>query len=165
MKITGVKNITAKVFKNQKGDLIKFISKKNPSFKSFGEIYFNEIKYKKKKGWIKHKKNQCIFTVAYGEIDFKLIDDRKKSKTFGKYFSIKLSENDNTSLYIPEGFAHGFQALSDQTIVAYKATSFYKKEYEASLSFDDPNLNIEWPLKQTFISSKDLNALSIKHLE
>ena len=49
MKITGVKNITAKVFKNQKGDLIKFISKKNPYFKSFGEIYFNEINYKKKK--------------------------------------------------------------------------------------------------------------------
>ena len=70
MKIIGIKKIKTKVFKNHKGDLIKFISKNNQNFKSFGEIYFNEINYKKKKGWIKHKKNQCIFTVAYGEIDF-----------------------------------------------------------------------------------------------
>ena len=81
MKIIGVKKIPAKSFKNNKGDLLKFVSKKDFFFKSFGEIYFNEINYKKKKGWIKHKKNQCIFAVAYGEINFKLVDDRKFSKT------------------------------------------------------------------------------------
>ena len=56
MKIIGIKKISTKHFKNDKGDLLKFVSKKNPYFKSFGEIYFNEINHKKKKGWIKHKK-------------------------------------------------------------------------------------------------------------
>ena len=117
MKITGVKNITAKVFKNQKGDLIKYISKKNPHFKSFGEIYFNEINYKKKKGWIKHKKNQCIFTVAYGEIDFKLIDDRKKSKTFGNENNIKLNKKKHSILIIPPGIWFSFTTLKKKSIL------------------------------------------------
>ena len=68
MKIIGVKKIKQRVFKNSKGDLLKFVSKKNNFFKSFGEIYFNEINLNKKKGWILHKKNQCIFTVVYGEV-------------------------------------------------------------------------------------------------
>ena len=117
MKITGVKNITAKVFKNQKGDLIKFISKKNPHFKSFGEIYFNEINYKKKKGWIKHKKNQCIFTVAYGEIDFKLNDDRKKSKTFGNENNIRLNKKKHSILIIPPGIWFSFTTLKKKSIL------------------------------------------------
>ena len=117
MKIIGVKNITAKVFKNQKGDLIKFISKKNLHFKSFGEIYFNEINYKKKKGWIKHKRNQCIFTVAYGEIDFKLIDDRKKSKTFGSENNIKLNKKKHSILIIPPGIWFSFTTLKKKSIL------------------------------------------------
>ena len=117
MKIIGVKNITAKVFKNQKGDLIKFISKKNSSFKSFGEIYFNEINYKKKKGWIKHKKNQCIFTVVHGEIDFKLIDDRKKSKTFGKENNVKLNKKKHSILIIPPGIWFSFTTLKKKSIL------------------------------------------------
>ena len=117
MKITGVKNITAKVFKNQKGDLIKFISKKNPHFKSFGEIYFNEINYKKKKGWIKHKKSQCIFTVAYGEIDFKLIDDRKRSKTFGEEDNIRLSKSAHSILIVPPGIWFSFSTNKKKSVL------------------------------------------------
>ena len=117
MQITGVKNITAKVFKNPKGDLLKFISKKNPSFKYFGEIYFNEINYKKKKGWIKHKKNQCIFTVAYGEIDFKLIDDRKKSKTFGNENNIRLNKKKHSILIIPPGVWFSFTTYKKKSIL------------------------------------------------
>ena len=56
MRIIGVKKIQQKIFKNNKGDLLKFVSKKDSFFKSFGEIYFNEITQNKKKGWIKHKK-------------------------------------------------------------------------------------------------------------
>jgi len=92
MRIIGVKKIQQKVFKNSKGDLLKFVSKKDNFFKSFGEIYFNEIIQNKKKGWIKHKKNQCIFAVAFGEIIFKLVDGRKKSKSFLFEENITLSK-------------------------------------------------------------------------
>ena len=117
MKIIGVKKITTKIFKNKKGDLLKFISKKNPYFKSFGEIYFNEINYKKKKGWIKHKKNQCIFSVAYGEINFKLIDDRKKSKTFNKEENIKLNKNKHSILIVPPGIWFSFTTNRKKSIL------------------------------------------------
>jgi dTDP-4-dehydrorhamnose 3,5-epimerase-like enzyme len=117
MKIIGVKKITTKIFKNKKGDLLKFISKKNPYFKSFGEIYFNEINYKKKKGWIKHKKNQCIFTVAYGEINFKLIDDRKKSKTFNKEENVRLNKNKHSILIVPPGIWFSFTTNKKKSIL------------------------------------------------
>ena len=108
MKIIGVKKIPAKLFENNKGDLLKFVSKKNSYFKSFGEIYFNEIKYKKKKGWIKHLKNQCILSVAFGEINIKLIDDRKKSKTFDNEENIILNTNKHSVLIVPPGIWFSF---------------------------------------------------------
>jgi len=117
MKIIGVKKISAKVFKNLKGDLLKFVSKKNPYFKSFGEIYFNEINYKKKKGWIKHKKNQCMFSVAYGEIDFKLVDDRKKSKTLGNEVNIKLNKSKHSVLIVPPGIWFSFTTVKKKSIL------------------------------------------------
>ena len=117
MKITGVKKIETKTFKNPKGDLLKFVSKKSSYFKSFGEIYFTEINYKKEKGWIKHKKNQCIISVAYGEVNFKLIDDRKKSKTFGKEECIKLNKNKHSVLIIPPGVWFSFTTFKKRSIL------------------------------------------------
>lgn len=101
MRIIGVKKFKQKIFRNSKGDLLKFVSKKNNFFKSFGEIYLNEINRNKKKGWIKHKKNQCIFTVASGEINFKLFDDRKKSKSFEFEENVTLNKKKYNLLVVP----------------------------------------------------------------
>jgi dTDP-4-dehydrorhamnose 3,5-epimerase-like enzyme len=117
MKIIGVKKISAKSFKNNKGDLLKFVSKKDFFFKSFGEVYFNEINYKKKKGWIKHKKNQCIFAAAYGEINFKLVDDRKFSKTFGNEENIKLNKSKHSVLILPPGIWFSFTTNKKKSIL------------------------------------------------
>ena len=117
MKIAGVKKIKVKLFKNNKGDLLKYISKKSPYFKSFGEVYFNEINLKKKKGWIKHKKNQCIFAVAYGEINFKLIDDRKRSKTFGEEDNIRLSKSAHSILIVPPGIWFSFSTNKKKSVL------------------------------------------------
>jgi len=117
MKIIGVKKISVKFFKNNKGDLLKFVSKKNSYFKSFGEVYFNEIKYKKKKGWIKHLKNQCIFSVAFGEVNFKLIDDRKKSKTFDKEENIILNTNKHAVLIVPPGIWFSFTTKKKKSVL------------------------------------------------
>ena len=125
MKIIGVKKITAKIFKNQKGDLLKFVSKKNSYFKSFGEIYFTEINQKKVKGWIKHKKNQCIISVAFGEVNFKLIDDRKKSKTFGNENDIKLNKKKHSILIIPPGIWFSFTTLKKKSILVNMINSVH----------------------------------------
>ena len=117
MKIIGVKKIIVQRFKNNKGDLLKFVSKKNSYFKSFGEIYFNEIKYKKKKGWIKHLKNQCILSVAFGEINIKLIDDRKKSKTFDNEENIILNTNKHSVLIVPPGIWFSFTTNKKKSVL------------------------------------------------
>tara|TARA_B110000971_G_C20004252_1_gene498320 strand:- start:422 stop:850 length:429 start_codon:yes stop_codon:yes gene_type:complete len=117
MKIIGVKKIIVQRFKNNKGDLLKFVSKKNSYFKSFGEIYFNEIKYKKKKGWIKHLKNQCIFSVAFGEINFKLIDGRKNSKTYDHEENITLNKTKHSVLIVPPGIWFSFSTNKKKSIL------------------------------------------------
>ena len=117
MKIIGVKKIIVQRFKNNKGDLLKFVSKKNSYFKSFGEVYFNEIKYKKKKGWIKHLKNQCILSVAFGEINIKLIDDRKKSKTYDNEENIILNTNKHSVLIVPPGIWFSFTTNKKKSVL------------------------------------------------
>lgn len=117
MRINGVKKIKQQVFKNSKGDLLKFISKKNNFFKSFGEIYFNEINQNKKKGWIKHKKNQCIFSVPYGEVNFKLIDGRKNSKSFNVEENITLKKNNFNVLVVPPGVWFSFTTKKKKSVI------------------------------------------------
>lgn len=117
MKIIGLKKIKNKSFNNSKGNLLKFITKKNKFLKSFGEIYFNEIRYKKTKGWILHKKNQCLITVCHGEVIFKLIDGRKKSKSFNKVENIKLSSIKNNMIVIPPGIWFSFTTNLKKSVI------------------------------------------------
>ena len=117
MKISGVKRIEQKVFKNSKGDLLKFVSKKSNFFKSFGEIYFNEIKQNQKKGWIQHKKNYCLFSVAYGEVNFKLIDGRKNSQSLEVEENITLSKNKYNILLVPPGVWFCFTTKKKKSVI------------------------------------------------
>ena len=80
-----------------------------------------------------------------------------KSKTFGKYFSIIISESDDFSFYIPENFAHGFLCLSKTCTINYKCTNYRNPKYEKTLAWNDPNLNIKWPVKKPILSHKDKN--------
>ena len=109
------------------------------------------------------KKPQGKFiTVLRGKIFDVVVDCRKKSKTFGKYFSILLTENENKSLYIPEGFAHGYCSLTNNSLLHYKMTDYRNKKLEKGILWNDINLNIKWPIKKPIISSKDKNNLSFK---
>lgn len=84
-----------------------------------------------------------------------IVDLRKNSLTFLKHFRIELSESNNRMLYIPTGFAHGFQTLSDNTSLIYFHSDFYYPSAEKGLKYDDPRLDIEWPLPVSEISKKD----------
>jgi len=101
-------------------------------------------------------------TVMRGKIFDVCLDCRKKSKTFGKYFGVTLSEKKNQSLFIPKGFAHGFCTLSDQTIVHYKCSNYRDKNSEVGILWNDKDLNIKWPIKKGIISEKDKNNYSFK---
>ncbi len=96
-----------------------------------------------------------LITCLKGEIFDVAVDLRKNSPTFLKWHSVVLSEDNFRSLLIPEGFAHGFQTLSDDCELIYLHTAPYVKESEAALNVNDPKLGIEWPLKITELSDRD----------
>lgn len=95
-----------------------------------------------------------LVRVVKGKIFDVGVDLRQNSQTYGKYVSAILSDENMQMLWIPEGFAHGFQALED-SIVLYKTTSEYNKESEGGVIWNDPDINVKWPEKPTELSEKD----------
>jgi len=103
-------------------------------------------------------------TVLKGEIYDVALDLRKKSKTFGKVFAINLSDKNGNSIYIPEGFAHGFIGLKKENIISYNCTQYRSKNNEIGILWNDKDVNIKWPIKKPILSRKDLNNnLSLKN--
>ena len=90
------------------------------------------------------------------------VDLRTSSPTFGQWFSIELSPENQTQLFVPIGFAHGFAALSDVCEVQYKQTEFYQPSSEGGIAWNDPELNIDWPFKDPVLSKRDQNQFSLK---
>ena len=94
------------------------------------------------------------------------VDLRTNSKTYGKSFSIELSSENNKQLFIPRGFAHGFQVLSETAIVNYKVDNYYNSKSESGLIWNDKDLSIDWKLNiKPILSKKDLKLMSFKDLK
>ena len=109
-----------------------------------------------------YKKPQGKFiSVIKGKIYDVVVDLRKKSKTFGKKYSIILSDQNSKSLYIPEGFAHGFCALEKENYVVYNCTNYRNKNSEIGIKYNDKKLKIRWPTKSPILSKKDCKNLSL----
>lgn len=88
-----------------------------------------------------------------------VVDLRKNEPTFGKTFSVILSEENHTQLFIPRGFAHGFSVLSETAVFVYKCDNFYNPDFEIGLAYNDPKLAIDWqlPAADFIVSEKDQN--------
>lgn len=100
-----------------------------------------------------------LVRVTQGKVYDVAVDMRKDSTTFGEYVAVELSDENHYMLFIPKGFAHGYLVLSDHTLFQYKCDSYYHPHSEAGIKFDDPKLNIEWPLLELpyHVSNKDLS--------
>lgn len=103
--------------------------------------------------------------VLLGKVLDVAIDIRFGSRTFGKYFSIILSEENKTQLYIPPGFAHGFAVLTDIAIFSYKCTTHYNKESERTIIYNDEELDIDWKIQNPILSEKDLHGIKFKDIQ
>lgn len=86
------------------------------------------------------------------------VDIRKGSPTYGKWVGIELSERDCQMVYVPEGFAHGFCALSADCEVFYKMTGYYSPSHDRAIRWDDPQIGIRWPIREPILSPKDREA-------
>lgn len=100
--------------------------------------------------------------VISGKVLDVAVDIRFNSPTFGKYFSVELSEDNHMQVWISPGFAHGFSVLSDTAIFSYKCTQLYSREHEAGIIFNDPDLKIDWKVNEPVVSQKDLTAPTFK---
>ena len=161
-KIKDIKKVKTKIFKDKRG--------------FFKEIYKNKILKKKfifdvmsysKKGVLRGLHIQTKFpqakliTVTSGKIMDVAVDLRKNSKNFGKYYSTIISQDSDFSLFIPEGFAHGFLCLSRTCTISYKCSEYRNKKSEKTLRWDDEQVNIKWPVKKPILSLKDKNGKNL----
>lgn len=92
-----------------------------------------------------------------GSIYDVIIDIRPESNTFKQWIGVELNDVNRRMLYVPEGFAHGFMTLQDETEIYYMITEYYTKKAESGIKWDDPEINIEWPLDPLIVSDKDSN--------
>ena len=154
--ISGLKIIKTKMFFDKRG-FFKEIFKNNLIKKNFKFDVMSLSKKNVIRGLhIQTKKPQAkVITVVSGKIMDVAVDLRRNSRTFGKYYSIIITDKSEYSFYVPEGFAHGFLCLSDKCIVHYKCSEYRHKESETTLNWRDQTVNIKWPIKKPILSSKD----------
>ncbi|NVH52658.1 dTDP-4-dehydrorhamnose 3,5-epimerase [Photobacterium damselae subsp. damselae] len=103
----------------------------------------------------KTKPQGKLVTVTHGEVFDVAVDLRPKSKTFGEYEAVILSGENKLQFYVPPGFAHGFCVLSESADFQYKCTDYYDPNDESGIRWDDPRINIEWPITNPLLSDKD----------
>jgi dTDP-4-dehydrorhamnose 3,5-epimerase len=114
---------------------------------------------------VKHPQGKLV-RVVEGEILDVAVDLRRHSPTFGRWEAVRLSGENKRMLWIPIGFAHGFQVLSGRAHVLYKATDFYAPEFERTLAWNDPQLQIEWQIDgRPMVSAKDQRGVALRDAE
>jgi len=107
-----------------------------------------------------------LVRVVRGEVFDVAVDIRKSSPTFGRWIGAHLSEKNKKQFWVPEGFAHGFVVLSEYAEFIYLATDFYAPEHERAISWNDPDLGIDWPVAaQPILSEKDQKASLFRDAE
>ena len=162
-KFDGLKIIQGLRFLDNRG-YFREIYKKN-IFKNSNMVFWCMSKSKKNVIRGMHlqtnKTQEKFITVVKGKILDVVVDLRKKSNTYGKHFSIKIAHDSDFSLFIPQGFAHGFLCLSKTCLVYYKCTNYRDKKSEITLNWNDKDLNIKWPVKNPILSKKDRLGIAL----
>lgn len=105
-----------------------------------------------------------LVSVLQGEVFDVAVDLRRSSPTFGKWHATRLSGENKHQFFVPAGFAHGFQVLSETAMFHYKCTEFYSPKDELTLRWDDPDVAIQWPHPEPLLSEKDAKGLRLRDI-
>ena len=168
-KFKDLKLIRLKKYRDKRGDIVKIFNKENKNIKK--NCFESYISFSKK-GAVrglhgqqgKYSQEKLIYCIQGKALDL-AIDLRKKSKTYGKYFSIILSQKNALALFIPSGFAHGYYSFEKENIIYYKLDNYYNPKFESGISYKDSELNIKWPRKKMIVSKKDQSLLTFKEFK
>ncbi len=172
--VAGCFVISPKVFKDQRGCFFESFNKSSFEKETGLSIDFKQDNVSKSsKGVLRGLHFQTgnyaqakLVGVIKGSVLDVCVDLRKESKSFGQYFSIVLDDKAYKQLFIPRGFAHGFLALENETVFAYKCDNYYHKPSETGILYNDKTLNIDWifPESQIILSDKDKQLPTFENL-
>lgn len=164
-KIKGLYVLEFEPIEDHRGSFAKIFSEKE--FKKNGiDFKIREVNksFSIKKGTIrgmhfqrKPKEESKIMSCLRGRIYNVVIDIRQGSKTYGKWFSVELSEDNNKMLLVPKGCANGFQSLTNNCVIQYFMSEFYSPKHAGGVRWNDPAFKIKWPLPISNMSEKDQN--------
>lgn len=160
--IDGLLIIKPDVFKDERGYFFESYNKERFAKAGLNMDFVQDNESKSDKGVLRGLHFQKppyaqgkLVRVIKGSVMDVAVDLRKESPTYGKWESVVLTEENKLQFWIPEGFAHGFVALEDNTIFNYKCTNVYNKESEGSILWNDPDINISWNIDNPILSEKD----------
>ena len=164
--------IEPQLFKDERGFFYESYNKNNLD-KNINIVFVQDNESKSYKGVIRGLHFQAppfdqtkLVRCVSGNVLDVAVDLRTNSKTYGKSFSIELSSENNKQLFVPKGFAHGFQVLSEIAIVSYKVDNYYNPDSDSGLIWNDKDLSIDWNLDlKPILSVKDLKLISFKELK
>lgn len=172
--IDGVYIIEPKVFGDNRGYFMETYNREDFSGAGINMNFVQDNESRSSKGVLrglhfqrKHSQGKLV-RVTKGEVFDVAVDLRTGSSTYGKWEGVVLSEENKKQFYIPEGFAHGFLVLSDEAVFNYKCTDFYAPEYDGGVMWDDPDINIKWPMdgiENIILSEKDKSHPNLKNLD
>jgi len=103
-----------------------------------------------------------LVSVVQGQVFDVVVDIQPESSQYGQYISVILSDENHKQIYIPPGFAHGFCVTSNTALFMYKCTNYYDPNSECTIKWDDPTINIKWPIISPIVSTKDTNGEFLK---
>lgn len=152
--IEDVVRITTETFRDQRGSLCEAYERTAFSRADIENDFVLELVSKSNRGVLRGLHFQTepyqqakIVRCIVGEIFDVAVDLRFDSDTYGEYVSVTLSGEENDALFIPRGFAHGFVSLADNTVVTYKLDNQYRPDHESGVYWNDPTIDIDWPLE------------------
>ncbi|MBP5160284.1 MAG: dTDP-4-dehydrorhamnose 3,5-epimerase [Lachnospiraceae bacterium] len=171
--IEGVVVLEPKVFGDERGFFFENYNKRDLKACGIDVEFVQDNQAQSTKGVLrglhfqkKHPQGKLV-SVILGSVYDVAVDLRNGSKTYGKYFATVLSGENKKSVYVPEGFAHGYLVLSESARFSYKCTDYYHPEDEGGIRYDDPDVGVDWPeLSGTklLINSRDLGFPYLKDL-
>lgn len=170
--IPEVIRVEPKVFADDRGFFVEQFSaadfRANGALMNIVQINRSRSKKNVLRG-LHYQLNPCaqakLVSVIRGEILDVAVDIRRGSPTFGQWVGAALSESNHHALFIPEGFAHGFCAVTDEVEIVYYCSRQYAPALERSILWNDPAINIAWPVKTPILSAKDSNGTSLQAAE
>ncbi|MDM8565127.1 dTDP-4-dehydrorhamnose 3,5-epimerase [Candidatus Halobeggiatoa sp. HSG11] len=169
-KIAGVLIIEPQVFGDERGFFLETFNAKRYAENGIAESFVQDNHSYSAKGVLRglHFQNQYpqgkLVTVTQGAVFDVAVDIRRDSPTYGQWVGITLTADKHTQFYVPPGLAHGFCVISANASFHYKCTEYYHPEDEGCIRWNDPDINIDWPVAEPTLSDKDAKAGYLKDL-